>query len=75
MEKKMQARPAPWNGLHFTSQIEPNKMQNEIYMVMISNPSETSDSVMWVLDLFARFQTLLGRESGVLQDRPNLLPE
>ena len=55
MEKKMRARLAPQKGLHFTSQRKPNQMQNEIYIAIVLNFLETSDSVMWIFDLFTIF--------------------
>lgn len=44
--EKMQARLAPQKGVHFTLQRKPNQMQNEIYIAIVSNSLETSDSVM-----------------------------
>lgn len=55
MEKKIRARLAPQKGLYFTPQIKPNQMQNEIYIAIVSNFLETSDSVMWIFDLFTIF--------------------
>ena len=55
MKKMMQARLAPQKGLHFTLQRKPNQMQNEIYIAIVSNSLQTSDSVMWIFDLFTVF--------------------